>query len=200
MICKKIMEAGLRAPSSKNSNPWFFVIVRGEQKEYIASIIERKTQKEDRVPINAETGEVATGAFDSTDASVQTIREAPVIVLVFNRAPMSGGNKQVMLNPRGGRSVYTYAGEMIGIGAAAENILLAAHALGLGAVYMADSYPARIEIQEMLKTEAEMIGSIAIGYSAYATEPREIDRSLVSTWDNAVKNGIPTEKNTAKIM
>ena len=197
-----ILECGLQAPSSKNSNPWFFVLTRGKGKDQIASWIEDGAQKNKstRVPMDPKTGKMAKGAFDSTAESVQTIREASVLVLFFNRAPMSGGYKNVLANPRGDRSLYVYAGEMIGIGAAVQNMLLSAHALGLGAVFMADSYPGRIAVKEALNTDAEMIGSIAIGYPSYSEKQRKIYTQLISSWDDALKNGIPSDNFTGGIV
>lgn len=197
---KEIVETGLKAPSSKNSNPWFFVIVRGKQKDQIADWVAESVKKGDvpNQPTSAKTGEVAKGSFDSTEDSIKTIKEAPVLVLIFNRAPLSGGKKFVMNCNDNGRSLYSYACEMIGIGAAMQNILLAAFAKGYGAVYMADSYPARMSIEKALNTEAELLGSISIGYPSYSIEPRNIHPNLVSTWEDAQKNGIPDENFTAK--
>lgn len=194
-----ILECGLRAPSSKNSNPWFFVVTRGEEKDAIASWVEdgAKQSQAAKGPIDAKTGKMATGAFDSTTESVRTIRQASVLILFFNRAPMSGGKEYVIENPRNGRSLYTYAGEVIGIGAAAQNMLLAAHSLGLGAVYMADSYPGRVAVQKALQTDREMLGSLAIGYPAYSKPPRKVFPELVATWDQVKTNGIRSENFTA---
>jgi nitroreductase len=198
-ILEKILNCGLCAPSSKNSNPWFFVVTKGEDKDRIVSWIEEGSSGNNvGVPVNAKTGQMAVGAFNSTAESIQIINEAHVLVLVFNRAPMSGGNEAILNNPQGGRGLYTYAGEMIGIGAAIENILLSAHALGLGAVYMADSFPARKAVQSFLKTSAEMLGSIAIGYPTLTPPPREIHPNLIGSWDEVVTSGIPTDNFTAK--
>lgn len=197
-MLETILHCGLRAPSSKNSNPWFFVITKGRQKNQIARWIEEGIKLKPQIgPVNAKTGKNSRDAADSTSDSIQSIREAPVLILIFNRGPMSGGNNEVIKNPRGGRSLYTYACEMLGIGAAVQSMMLAAHALGLGSVYMADSYPARDAVQKALKTNCEMIGSMAIGYPAVQKAPRKVFKSLVSTWDKVVKNGIPTENFTA---
>jgi nitroreductase len=194
-----ILECGLRAPSSKNSNPWFFVVTRGIEKDHIADWIESGARTTDALaPTNAKTGTTAVGAFNSTAESVQTIKKASVLILVFNRSPLAGGKEYVIQNPREGRSLYTYGGEMIGIGAAVQNMLLVAHSLGLGGVYMADSYPGRVAVQNHLKTEAEMVGSLALGYPAYTKPPREVHTELVNTWAGVVENGIRTDNFTAK--
>lgn len=197
-VLKTILECGLQAPSSKNSNPWFFVVTKGKTKNQIATWIEENAKSRlVRGPTDARTGKMAEGAFDSTAESVTTIRSAFAYIIVFNRGPLSGGKDEVINNPRGGRSLYTYMGEIIGIGASVQNILLAAKSFGLGAVYMADSYPARDAVQKALNTKAEMVGSIAVGYPAYSPKPRKIEKHLVTTWETAKKKGIRLDNFTA---
>jgi len=183
----KIVFSGLAAPSSKNSNPWFFVVVetKKQREQIIQWIREGIRQKESPVPIDARTGKKAKGSFDTVEESIQTISEASALIIVFNRGPFSGGCQEVIDNPRGGRALYTYASEIIGVGAAIQNILLAAHAIGLGAVYMADPYPARIHIQKALKTECEMLGTIAVGYPAYSLSKRRLHKEFVADWYKA---------------
>ena len=201
-LINKIISCGLSAPSSKNSNPWFIVRVRGKQKERIADWIQagaKKREGGELGPMDARTGEMSAGAFDTVAESVQTMREASVVLLMFNRGPLSGGKTAVLENPRGGRSLYTYAGEIVAIGAASQNILLAAKALGLGGVFMADSYPGRMRIQKELETDCELIGSISIGYPAYHAPPRKLVHQLSATWEAAIGK-MSTENFTARKM
>ncbi|MBK6489609.1 MAG: nitroreductase family protein [Gemmatimonadetes bacterium] len=85
-----------------------------------------------------------------------------------------------------GKALYGYAGELIALGAAVENMLLAARALGLGAVYMADSYPLRERIRREMQTTRELVGMLAVGWPTYGPPPRELRREFSATWEDAV--------------
>lgn len=192
-----IVECGLAAPSSKNSNPWFIVTATGADKDQIASwfreAISEPDGQSERVPVDPLTGSARAGLRDTVAESVQTLERCDTVLLLFNRAPFSRGADTLlaaMQNPEtrssAGKALYGYAGEIIGIGAAAENMLLAARALGLGAVYMADSYPARQRIMRGLQTSRELVGAIAIGYGAYDPTPRVLRREFAASWQDAV--------------
>lgn len=192
-----IVECGLAAPSSKNSNPWFIVTASGADKNRIVGWLEEASNTAvgvtERAPIDPLTGETKEGVSDTVDESISTMRQCDTLLLLFNRGPFSrgvetiatlfenGGQRSVI-----GKALYGYAGEIVGIGAAAQNMLLAARALGLGGVYIADSYPARQKIKAGLGTSRELVGMIALGYPAYDPPPRELRRSLSASWQDAI--------------
>lgn len=192
-----IVECGLAAPSSKNSNPWFIVTASGDDKNRIVGWLEEASNTPvgvtERAPIDPLTGETKEGVSDTVDESISTMRQCDTLLLLFNRGPFSRGGETIatLIENGGKRSVigkalYGYAGEILGIGAAAENMLLAARALGLGGVYIADSYPARQRIKAALETSRELVGVIALGYPAYDPPPRELQRALTASWQDAM--------------
>jgi nitroreductase len=192
-----IVECGLAAPSSKNSNPWFIVTASGDDKNRIVNWLEEASNTAvgvtERAPIDPLTGETKKGVTDTVAESISTMRQCDTLLLLFNRGPFSRGAATIAtLIENGGKSsvigkaLYGYAGEIIGIGAAAENMLLAARALGLGGVYIADSYPARQKITAGLKTSRELVGMIALGYPAYDPPPRELRSALTAAWKDAI--------------
>lgn len=195
----QIVECGLSAPSSKNSNPWFIVTASGPDKAAIVRWLEEAAAspvgKTERAPVDPLTGEVRSGVSDTVDESIATMRQCDTLILLFNRGPFSRGADTILtLLERGaGRSavakaLYCYAGEIVGIGAAAGNMLLAAQALGLGGVYIADSFPARQKIKDALGTTMELVGLLAIGYPAAARPRRELRLDLSAAWADAVGN------------
>jgi nitroreductase len=196
-LIELIVECGLAAPSSKNSNPWFIVTASGDDKNTIVRWLDEASNTPigvtERAPIDPLTGETKAGVSDTVEESISTMRQCDTLLLLFNRAPFSRGAETIatLIENGGKRSVigkalYGYAGEILGIGAAAENMLLAARALGLGGVYIADSYPARQKIQAGLKTTRELVGVIALGYPAYDPPPRELRRMLAASWQDAI--------------
>ncbi len=196
-LVAQIVECGLSAPSSKNSNPWFIVTVSGLEKtrlvEWLRAAATSPAGTTERSPVDPRTGAPREGLRDTVDESIATMDQADTLILLLNRGPFSRGADELlklMDDPearlRGGRALYAYAGELIGLGAAAENMLLAARALGLGAVYMADAYPARRMVMEALKTTKELVGIIALGYAAYEAAPRPLRTEFAAEWKEAI--------------
>jgi nitroreductase len=196
-LVDQIVECGLSAPSSKNSNPWFIVTASGEDKARVVEWFEEAATSSvgltGRAPIDPLTGVAKEGIADTVTESIAVIAQCDTLVLLFNRAPFSRGSETILTlveDPKkrstSSKALYCYAGEIIGIGAAAENMLLAAKALGLGAVYMADSYPVRQRIMEALRTTRELIGVIALGYPTHDAPPRELRREFAAAWPDAV--------------
>lgn len=196
-IIDLIVECGLSAPSSKNSNPCFIVTASGEDKTRIVGWLEESASSPvgmtERTPIDPLTGEAKQGVSDTVDESISTMKQCHTLVLLFNRGPFSRGAETILTRIESpdkrstlGKALYGYAGEIIGIGAAAENMLLAAKALGLGGVYIADSFPARQKIKAALETSKELVGVIALGYPAYDPTPRELRKEFAASWREAV--------------
>ncbi len=183
---RKILECALSAPSSKNSNPWYFLVVRGKKKDKIAkeliNIVEvRKTTKE-TMPIDSMTGKAVKGLTDTTIISAKAILEASALILIFNRAPFTKGAGLLAEAIKKGKRVsllYTYAMEIIGLGAAIQNMSLAAHDLGLGAVFVGDIYPAKGVIKKIFKIKYDLVGAIVFGWPTYRPPPRKIKQGLV---------------------
>jgi len=65
-------------------------------------------------------------------------------------------------------SIYHREKDIMGVGAAVENILLAAEALDLGAVWLGEILKAREEVERILDTpdNLELLGVVALGYPA----------------------------------
>jgi len=194
---EQIVDCGLSAPSSKNSNPWFIVTASGREKNNVVDWLDASARTPvgmtERAPIDPLTGVTRAGVSDTVDESIATMRQCDTLILLFNRAPFSRGlDTLIDVVTRGvggstaGKALYGYAGELVGIGAAAANMLLAAQALGLGGVYIADSYPVREKIKTALGTTRELVGMIALGYPAYDLGPRDIRRDLAASWADAV--------------
>ena len=175
---ERILECGLAAPSSKNSNPWYFLAVRGKKKNQIADWTAELVNKRNYGPSDPVTGKVLKTATDSTAASVKIIKEANALILIFNRAPFTKNIGTVVKN-LSSKTLYTYLLEIVGIGAAVENMLLAAHGLNLGAVFLCDIYPAQKMIKKFFKIKYDLVGAIALGHPAYRLPPRALENELI---------------------
>ena len=112
-----ILEAAVWAPSPMNAQPWeFIVITNQETKKTIFS--EAETLKKDLLQ---KSGWKWLGQYN-----VDFLLSAPVLVAVVGDPDKTGADKFV----EGGKKAYQHA-----CAAAVQNMLLAAHALGLGSLW-----------------------------------------------------------------
>ena len=170
-----IIDAGLRAPSSKNSQPWYVAVARGEVKEQICLWVEENREHIATKPGRLLIEEPDARTRDSTFQTLRCVRAAPVLLLLFNRAPFTGGKKRVEDEIRSGKQV-NYENEYVGIGACMQNMLLAAHALGLGAVAVMDLLPAGPAITSGFKIDYDLVIGIVVGHPRRNLPARTVDR------------------------
>lgn len=168
---KKIAEAGLRSPSSKNSCPWHIVLLTGENKDKVTEWIDEALGVYEQNLNYEKTGGKAT---DTTNASNGIIKKASGLFLIFNKSPYIGGMNK-LAKECDAKKLFTYSVEIIGIGACMENMLLAAHSMGLAGVALADVYPAAETIRKNLKLDYDFIIGLAVGYGAYKPPKRDIN-------------------------
>jgi nitroreductase len=160
-LIKDILEAGIHAPSSKNSQPWYFVVDTTEKKDKIADLLE-KGPAEEFTPMDPRTGKPAVKT--TSVASARILREAPAAIFIFSKAPFTGGRDEVLKKPELAY-LLSYTSEVESIAASTQNMLLAAHSLGLGAVWLSDISYVEEEIKKMYnKSEGDFMLVLALGY------------------------------------
>lgn len=158
-----ILEAGLRAPSSKNTQPWYLAVARGAAKEEICRYVEENPEHLPTKPGKLLIDEPLARTRDSTWHSLRYVRAAPILILIFNRAPFTGGIQQMEADIRSGRSV-NFANEYVGIGACMENMLLAAHMLDLGAIPVMDILPAAPLCRQRFGIDYDLVIGVVVGH------------------------------------
>jgi 5,6-dimethylbenzimidazole synthase len=115
---EKIIDAGNWAPSSANQQPWEFVVITNRDiKEQIFSDSELCKQK-----LFERSGWKWLEKFP-----IDFVKEAPVVIAVVGDPKKSGAD--MFLDEDTGR------GYLQGCSAAVQNMMLAAHALGLGSLW-----------------------------------------------------------------
>ena len=165
-----ILEAGIAAPSSKNRQPWHFTVVRGEVKEELARVMERGLNLEVKAhkPFLPESMRYINGAF----ASVNVMREAPVVVLVSNeRGTGTDFASDLSVDERVAEICNVQS-----VAAAVENMLLAAKELGIGSLWVCDIFFAYPEISEWLEKKnpkhGMLVAALCFGYADEAPKTR----------------------------
>jgi nitroreductase len=170
-----IIEAGLSAPSSKNSQPWYIAVARGRTKDEICEWVEENPEGLPTVPGELLIAEPAARPEDSTPQSLRYVRAAPVLLLIFNRAPFTGGKERAEDDIRHGKRV-SYESEYVSLGACMQNMLLAARALDLGAIAVMDILPAAPMIRQRLGIDYDLVIGIALGRAEETPSPKTVDQ------------------------
>jgi nitroreductase len=149
-VLEKILNAAIMAPSGKNRQPWRFIVVREDKRgEMVAKMragIARFKARGDNI--------------GSSEGTAAVMEQAPVTVFIFNTEGKP---------PWRDRSIQETIWETVNvqsIGAAIQNICLAAHALSLGSLWICDVFYAYEELSAWLGQDTEMIAAVLLGYPA----------------------------------
>lgn len=167
-ICEMVSAAAM-APSACNCQSYTFIAVR--DKEKITRFAQLVCEYVDDFYASADEAFLL-----SRKKQMTFFAKAPVVFFVTS-APFTYHDSRVTqwYHDKG------YSDEdmsedmgfpmMMSVGAAIENLLLAAHAKGLGACWMLDPIPAREKLEQELNCKGRLMAVIPVGYPAY--EPRE---------------------------
>lgn len=155
-ILEKILKAATLAPSGKNKQPWKFYIVRGDQRAVMVAEMQKGMDRLEGQGVN-------TG---SARYSIRVLAEAPVTIFVFN--PTS---KHPLLK-RDTLETYSDVVDIQSIGAAIQNMLLAATDLGVGSLWICDVFFGYEELSAWLGEKGQMIAAVSLGYSEQQPRPR----------------------------
>ena len=158
-LIRQALEAARIAPSSKNDQPWKFLVLGPESKARALDAMDKGIRaRMDR----DENRQLLAGAAHT----LRIMRTAPAVILLVN--PLSG-------NPRGEISGMDHVMEMLnGVshGAAVENFILEAESLGLGTLWIGFTIMAYEEITEAMGIEGQLTGALAVGFPDEQPDPR----------------------------
>ena len=146
-VVTKILTAARQAPSGKNRQPWRLVTVQGPKRDEMVGVMRQaiasfKTRGED------------TGSAEWT---ARIMEQASLTVFVFNAHG---------IDPWLDHSVDQTFQELVdvqSIGAAIQNMLLAATDLGIGSLWIADVLYAVTELKEWLGASGELVAAVSFG-------------------------------------
>ena len=167
VLCE-IVRAGLAGPSSKHARPWQLHVVSDRvMLREIADTVESSEGAETYVPRDPSTGLPRSDWASTVAESADVLRHVSAGIFVENRGAFSNGRRTLAAVDRDHLvgSLVGYTFEVLGIGAAIENMWLAANALGVQGVYMGDVVIAEREIAQRLGLEVDLVGVLALGYS-----------------------------------
>lgn len=177
-LTESIIACGLAAPSSKGAQPWrLHVVSRPALLESVARLVEIANAefRGEYVPIDPETGLAYEQWSTSVVASARILREVPLGVFIENRGEFSRGRQAVADAPDVAAALVGYTLEVIGLGAAIENMWMAAEESGLQGVFVGDILIAEQQIRRTLGMNGDLIGVLALGYGNGKPEgPRRV--------------------------
>jgi nitroreductase len=154
-MIEKILQSGILAPSSKNRQPWKFIVVTGNAKKDILAAMEKGLMREKEYPLLPESAQY----LSSAEYTLKIMEQAPVIIFIVNSL---GLNIYSSLKPE--ERIYEIC-NVQSIGAAIENMTLTASELGLGSLWICDTYFAYKELCDWLNVEGELFAAMAVGYA-----------------------------------
>lgn len=151
-----IVQSAMKAPSSKNRQPWKFIVVQGKEKEEMLNAFRKGIFREETGnALLPQSREYIAGA----KYTVKILEQAPVVIFVVNTMG-KGLLKEMTTEER----VYDIC-NVQSIGASIQNMLLTATEKGIGSLWICDTYFAYSELCEWLNVEGEFLAAVAFGYS-----------------------------------
>lgn len=152
-----IIKNGILAPSSKNKQPWNFVVVKGLTKTRIG---DRMLDSVEQKHPDASLKILESNAIYKTGLA---FREAPVAILIYKDK-----TDELSLN------------DVLAIGACVENMFLTATDLKLGALWLTAINTVEDDVNSMLDiTDKQLVSALLVGYPNEEPylQPRE-DKTL----------------------
>lgn len=174
-LLEQVLQAGRLAPSSKNRQPWRFIVYTGPAKTRLMLAMEQGLQREAQQPLLPESAPYLASAHNT----LRIMQQAPALIFILNALGQSLQTNLTM-DERVAEICNAQS-----IGAAVQNMTLAATELGLGSLWICDTYFAYPELCAALRTEGKLCAALALGYAAEEppTRPR-LALEQITEWRN----------------
>jgi nitroreductase len=158
-IVHTILTAAIQAPSSKNRQPWRFIVVSTEKRAEMVQIFRHEI----------EYWKVRGRDLGSCEQTANVMEQAPVTILVLYP------DLKIQRLPYSEDQIAQAVSDILSIGASIQNMLLAAQHLGLGSLWIADVCLASEQLCNWLGEEGTVISAVSLGYEeeSPAARPRK---------------------------
>jgi nitroreductase len=149
-VIEKLLDAGNHAPNHYKVRPWRFIVLTGNARNKLGDVMAASFA--DRNP------DLPPEGLDKTRALPL---RAPVMIVVAVDKPVEAKVLEIE--------------NLSAASAASQNILLAAHALGLGAQWRTGDWARDVKVKEFLRIDPDQLiaGFIYVGYPAFESEIKE---------------------------
>lgn len=151
-----ILDAARLSPSGKNNQPWQFVVVQGNEREAMSEALQAglKAMKEQGIP---------TGSAEYT---FRIMKDAPAVVFVFNSKNPGPWDEEKI------EEQIASVVNIQSIGGAIYGMLLRAQELGVGSLWICDTFAAYAQLTSWLGWSGLLVAAEALGYADEAPAPR----------------------------
>jgi nitroreductase len=158
-MLRAILTAATQAPSAKNRQPWRFVVVRGKKRAEMVHVMREGMAK----------AKARGDDLGSAEGSARIMEQAPATVFIFNPEGMRPWLAHSI------DQMFMDLTNLQSIGAAIQNMLLAAQDLGLGSLWIGDVLYAYEELCNWLGEQGALIAAVSFGYAdeSPAARPRK---------------------------
>jgi nitroreductase len=149
-----VLQAANHAPSAHNQQSWRFIVVRGDRKQDLASLVSKKA---------AEFPKTSSALLRM---AARSISSAPVVVGVINTGEMiTHASGLFSLDMQDSRDFFRTM-EIQSSAAAIQNLLLAASSLGISSVWLGVLILIKDDVLRLFEeTEGELMAVVPLGYS-----------------------------------
>ena len=144
-----ILTAAIQAPSGANRQPWRFIVVREDKRPEMVRVMRD----------GIATREAQGMDVGSAGRSASIMEQAYVTVFVFNPEGTHPGLA------RSAEQMRTDVVDIQSVGAAIQNMLLAAQELGIGSLWICHVFNAYDELCDWLGEDGQMIAAVSFGYA-----------------------------------
>lgn len=180
----KMIEAATQAPSPKHQQNWNFIVLTN--RELINQMADIVTQSHERL------AEIAQSEKDrkihlSVMKYYTCFKSAPVVIMVYGSEYKMIEYKILKENNASQEVLDMLVSPQSaaqGIGAAVENLLLAATELGYGTCYMTGPTHAKVQIEQLIgfdKPGYELMSMVALGIAEDNNPPKPARKPLEET-------------------
>ena len=162
-LIEQIIDAARRAPSAKNRQPWQYIVFGGHNKTEFLECMWKGILREENERVTLPNSQ--NGLADAKN-TWNIMMQAPILIVVLNN---NGKNpfEDIDVDNR-----FIEIFDTLSIGASVENMLLKANEMGMGTLWVANTFYAYEELTEYLGTTHQLVGAIALGYPAEDPTPR----------------------------
>lgn len=163
-IVEDILNCGRLAPSAKNRQPWYFVIVENNIKDKIADMMIDYTIYHD---VTIERKKIS--CVSSVNSTANIIKQVPILVLIFRE-----------------KNDSWVVEDNLSIGACIENMCLRATDLGIGSLWIRDTVCVADEVARMFGyKDMELNCALVLGYANQLPKqrPRKELKEIVEWYD-----------------
>jgi Nitroreductase len=148
LLIYEIIEAASLAPSSKNRQPWFFYIISNDEKrKEMIAIFEKAITQREREGLK----------LPGVRGTINAMQNAPVTIFVTHPGQTN------RFENKSNEEIITMLADMQSIGAAIQNICLAALEKGIGSLWIGDIYYAYHEFVNWLDMDGQLVAAISLG-------------------------------------